>query len=45
MGCPKCYSKTYSTVALKSDGAELVCSKNPSHVFVMDAQGFPRSKK
>lgn len=44
--CPKCYGKRFVTVQLEDKGnGEYVCPKDSSHTFVLDKDGFPRSKK
>jgi hypothetical protein len=43
--CPKCYGARYETVPLVKDGEEYVCKQDPKHVFYIDTQGFPRTKK
>ncbi|HLD58121.1 MAG TPA: hypothetical protein VI977_00565 [archaeon] len=44
--CPKCYGKKFVTVALeeKSNGI-FVCTRDPQHVFLIDKDGYPRTKK
>ncbi|GEM_PF-4903672 len=44
--CPKCYGKKFMTVRLQEKGnGEYVCTQDASHKFVIDKDGFPRSKK
>ncbi|MEM0360611.1 MAG: hypothetical protein QXK06_04730 [Candidatus Diapherotrites archaeon] len=44
--CPQCYGKNFITVPLKeTSNGVYVCTRDPNHKFVIDRNGFPKSKK
>jgi len=44
--CPKCYGKKFMTVRLQEkENGEYVCPQDASHKFIIDKEGYPRSKK
>jgi DNA-directed RNA polymerase subunit RPC12/RpoP len=43
--CSRCYGAKFVTVKLVQDGELYRCPQNSSHVFYIDAQGFPKLKK
>ena len=43
--CPKCYGKRFVTVPMRKAEDGYVCTQNQGHVFYIDKDGFPRSKK
>jgi hypothetical protein len=44
--CPKCYGKKFVTVRLQEKGnGDWICTSDSSHIFTIDKEGYPRSKK
>ena len=44
--CPRCYAKKFATVEIQeAENSTWVCIRDPSHVFTIDKEGYPRSKK
>jgi hypothetical protein len=44
--CPQCYGKKMVTVELApAEGGVYVCTANAQHRFLIDKDGYPRSKK